>query len=94
MDPEKQCQSNAERQHTYRLKLRKKGLERVEIKLSKESKQLLKKLCRDFDMNRHQLVQCLLDRAAVAERSAPEWLRSEKKFPAGLHASEIPPPAT
>jgi hypothetical protein len=93
MDPEKQCQSNAERQHTYRLKLRKKGLERVEIKLSKESKQLLKKLCRDFDMNRHQLVQRLLVRAAVAERSAPEWLRSEKKLPAGLHASEIPPPA-
>ena len=47
MDSEKQCQSNAERQHTYRLKLRKKGLERVEIKLSKESKQLHKKLCRD-----------------------------------------------
>ena len=93
MDPEKQCQSNAERQRTYRLKLRKKGLERVEIKLSKESKQLLKKLCRDFDMNRHQLVQRLLMRAAVAERSAPEWLRGEKKLPAGLHASEIPPPA-
>ena len=93
MDPEKQCQSNAERQRTYRLKLRKEGLERVEIKLSKESKQLLKKLCRDFDMNRHQLVQRLLVRAAVAECSAPEWLRSEKKLPAGLHASEIPPPA-
>ena len=92
MDSKKQCQSNAERQHTYRLKLRKKGLERVEIKLSKESKQLLKKLCHDFDMNRHQLVQHLLDRTAVAERSAPEWLRSERKLPAGLHASEIPPP--
>ncbi len=26
MDPEKQCQSNAERQRTYRLKLRKKGI--------------------------------------------------------------------
>ena len=94
MDSEKQCQSNAERQHTYWLKLRKKGLERVEIKLSKESKQPHKKLCRDFDMNRHQLVQLLLDRTAVAKRSAPEWLRSERKLPAGLHASEIPPPVT
>ena len=93
MDPEKQYQSNVERQHTYRLKLRKKGLERVEIKLSKESKQLLKKFCRGFDMNRHQLVQRLLARTAVAERSAPEWPRSERKLPAGLHASEIPPPA-
>jgi hypothetical protein len=93
MDPEKQYKSNAERQRTYRLKLRKKGLERVEIKLSKESKQLLKKLCRDCDMNQHQFIQRLLDRAAIAERSAPEWLRSEKKLPTGLHASEIPPPA-
>ena len=93
MDPEKQCQSNAERQRTYRLKLRKKGLERVEIKLSKESKQLLKKLCRDFDMNRHQLVQRLLVRAAVAECSAPEWLGVRRNSPPACTPLKYPPPA-
>lgn len=93
MDPEKQSRSNAERQRTHRLKLRKKGLERVEIKLPKETKKLLKHLCHELDLNRHQLIQQLLERAEIGQRNAPEWLRSEKKLPTGLHASEIPPPA-
>jgi hypothetical protein len=93
MESEKQSKSNAERQRDYRVKLQKKGFVRVEIKLSKDSKRLMKKLCKVRELDRHQLIQSLLEQAAATADASPDSaLPKGKKLPAGLHASEIPPP--